>query len=141
MLVVYEYAAKPPRSASVNFRWAITREGVYLKSQNPSGVIRPTGEDLYWYAGPWQEQKRLTPEELEGVLALVASCPLASARHLPQGSAANGDWSRLTVARPDGEVVVEVEDRADTSHEAWIAGLVALLMPELAAIREQVERS
>lgn len=136
-LVTYEYVSKPMMGAGVNFRWAFTDDGRFLKGQNPRGIMRPQGEPVWWFHAPMQEQKVLTPDELAGVRAIVARCDLASEVVRSSKPSAGGDWRRLTVHGPAGPVVYEVEDGASQRQEAFMGELLALLMPQVAAATAQ----
>lgn len=128
-IVLYEYVAKSPKGAGVNYRWAISEDGAYLLGKNPPGALRPQA-DPWWFATPLVELRRLDPAERAAVAAHIAQLPFGSGVRAPRRPSVDGDLARLTV----GPVCLQVEDRCDDAHEAWIAGLVRILLPAAASV-------
>ncbi len=130
LLVSYEYAVKPDKHASANFRWAILRDGRYLSSQNPEGSVRPRDVgDPFWYVGEWQLRAQLSDENLAHVRQKVESARLKTMRVAPERASADGDLARLVLHTSRGLVRYEVEDQETDEHEKWIAQIASVFMP------------
>jgi hypothetical protein len=129
-LVAYELAARAPKRASGNFRWAILPDGRYLMGENPEGAVRPADvDDPFWYAGDWPVRAQLTEAQLAAVRAAVERAPFTSARVAEEAPAKDGYLARLTLRKSSGTVVYVVEDAATDVHERWIAELARIWLP------------
>ncbi|WP_428267788.1 hypothetical protein [Haliangium sp.] len=134
VLVQYEYVSKPAKHVSVNHRWAILEDGRYFVSQNSEASVRPAGvASPYYFESEWRLQTTLDREQVDGVRELAANASLPSGKLSPDHPTPRGDLARLTLKRPDGVLIMEVEDGASEVHEQWIGQLLQLVGPHLAA--------
>jgi hypothetical protein len=136
LLVSYEYAVKPNKHASANFRWAILRDGRYLSSQNPEGAVRPLEVvDPFWYVGEWEPRAQLGDGDLARVRQRVESARLKTMRVAPERATTDGDLARLVLQTSHGLVRYEVEDQETDEHEKWIATIAEVFKPNPTARR------
>jgi hypothetical protein len=134
VLVQYEYVSKSAKHVSVNHRWAILEDGRYFVSQNPDASVRPADvASPYYFETDWKLQTTLDREQVAGVRELVANASLTSGKLSPDQPTPRGDLARLILKRPDGVLVLEVEDGASDVHEHWIGQLLQIVGPQLAA--------